>query len=84
MNTVQMWWQKLVPPEPVAPAPKARSAIPRQRRPVPFRTPDAPELELSVAPEPSKPSHVGAAGFDPYASDAGYSKPHSWERIDHD
>jgi hypothetical protein len=29
-------------------------------------------------------SRIGAAGFDPYASDAGYSKPHSWERLDHD
>jgi hypothetical protein len=30
------------------------------------------------------PSRVGEAGFDPYASDAGYAKPHSWERVDHD
>ncbi|HWJ07370.1 MAG TPA: hypothetical protein VNS57_16465 [Steroidobacteraceae bacterium] len=25
-----------------------------------------------------------SAGMDPYANDAGYAKPHSWERIDHD
>jgi hypothetical protein len=41
-------------------------------------------LELTDAPEARKPSRVGAAGFDPYSSDAGYSKPHSWERVDHD
>jgi hypothetical protein len=27
---------------------------------------------------------VGAGGFDPYSSDAGFEKPHSWERIDRD
>jgi hypothetical protein len=31
-----------------------------------------------------KPSRVGEAGIDPYASDAGYQKPHAWERLDHD
>jgi hypothetical protein len=41
-------------------------------------------MKLVDAPPDRTPSRVGAAGFDPYASDAGYSKPHSWERIDHD
>ena len=27
---------------------------------------------------------VGAGGFDPYSSDAGFEKPHSWERIERD
>jgi hypothetical protein len=45
-----------------------------------------PEQGLSLAdePAPKKPGRSGAAGFDPYASDAGYAKPHSWERVDHD
>jgi hypothetical protein len=41
---------------------------------------------LSVVDEPpkQKDSRTGASGFDPYSSDAGYAKPHSWERVDHD
>jgi hypothetical protein len=46
--------------------------------------PETPGLELADAPEARKPSRVGAAGFDPYSSDAGYAKPHCWERVDHD
>jgi len=41
-------------------------------------------LELADDEPRDRPSHTGAAGFDPYSSDAGYSKPHSWERVDHD
>jgi hypothetical protein len=45
-----------------------------------------PPGELTVADEPpaSKASRTGRGGFDPYSSDAGYTKPHSWERVDHD
>lgn len=46
--------------------------------------PQTPGLELADAPEARKPSRVGTAGFDPYSSDAGYAKPHCWERVDHD
>jgi hypothetical protein len=35
-------------------------------------------------PPRQKASGTGQPGFDPYSSDAGYSKPHSWERVDHD
>jgi len=41
-------------------------------------------LELADDEQRVRPSRVGAAGFDPYASDAGYSKPHSWERVERD
>jgi hypothetical protein len=76
MGTVRSWWQKLTGREPAKPVPQPRTAAPK--------APKSPGLELSDAPEPRKPTKVGAAGFDPYSSDAGYSKPHSWERVDHD
>jgi hypothetical protein len=41
-------------------------------------------LELADEVPQRQPSRGGGAGFDPYASDAGYAKPHSWERVDHD
>ncbi|MFO1395250.1 MAG: hypothetical protein U1F09_15985 [Steroidobacteraceae bacterium] len=49
----------------------------------PRRTPPA-GLEIAETPPPARPAQTGPGGFDPYASDAGYQKPHSWERVDHD
>lgn len=80
MGRLRDWWERLtgsaaptVAPRPsVTPQPKAGSGQPTD------------ELTLADGAPRDKPSRVGAAGFDPYASDAGYSKPHSWERIDHD
>jgi hypothetical protein len=77
MGSVKSWWHKFtgrgaarpVAVNPPVAAPKAQKTS---------------GLELAEAPEGRKPSGVGAAGFDPYSSDAGYSKPHSWERVDHD
>jgi len=77
MGTVKSWWRKLV----------GRGAVQPVAAKPPVAPPNAPAtsgLELKDAPAASKPSRVGAAGFDPYSSDAGYSKPHSWERVDHD
>jgi hypothetical protein len=77
MGTVKSWWRKFTgrgTVQPVAATPPV--AVPK--------APKASGLELADAPEDRKPSRVGAAGFDPYSSDAGYSKPHSWERVDHD
>jgi hypothetical protein len=77
MGTVKSWWRKFT----------GRSAAPAVTSKPPVAAPKAPktsDLELTDAPESRKPSRVGAAGFDPYSSDAGYSKPHSWERVDHD
>lgn len=45
-------------------------------------------LTLADDPPPSRtPPRTRAsrsAGTDPYANDAGFAKPHSWERVDHD
>jgi hypothetical protein len=41
-------------------------------------------LEIAETPAPHPPARPGSAGFDPYGNDAGYTKPHSWERVDHD
>jgi hypothetical protein len=77
MGTVKSWWRKLT----------GRGVEQQVAANPPVAAPKAPKtsgLELADAPESRKPSRVGAAGFDPYSSDAGYSKPHSWERVDHD
>lgn len=77
MGHLQRWWQRLTGTGSAA-APKSRpAAVPRK--------PDEPsEMQLVDSVPEKKPSRVGAAGFDPYSSDAGYAKPHSWERVDHD
>ena len=77
MGYLQRWWQRLTGTSP--------AAVPVAKSTAVARKPDAPsEVQLAdVAPGKTR-SRVGAAGFDPYASDAGYSKPHSWERVDHD
>jgi hypothetical protein len=80
MGMLSQWWNRLTdkrpppPPSihrpPAAPAPRRASA----------------EGELSLADDyaPPRSGRHGSAGFDPYGSDAGFAKPHSWERIDHD
>jgi hypothetical protein len=78
MGNLRTWWQKLmgkgaeVPAPSPAPGPASRSA------------PGPEGLELANEPDRTEHGRVGAAGFDPYSSDAGYAKPHSWERVDHD
>ena len=78
MSRLRDWWRRLTgrPPraqdQPRPAAPKPRTAAP----------PD--DLQITDGPPVRGPNRVGAAGFDPYASDAGFSKPHSWERVDHD
>ncbi|MCM2313259.1 MAG: hypothetical protein NDI84_17865 [Steroidobacteraceae bacterium] len=80
MGRLRDWWERLTGSAAAAaePRPAAKSQ--------PKAGPNQPTGELTLADEAArgKASRVGAAGFDPYASDAGYSKPHSWERIDHD
>ena len=78
MGTLRAWWQRLkggdAKPPGVAP------------RPVRPRKDNDPDPGLSLVDDPlAKPRSRGrTAGFDPYSSDGGYSKPHSWERLDHD
>ena len=42
------------------------------------------ELTLTDDPPQEKRRRPGSVGIDPYSNDAGYAKPHSWERVDHD
>jgi hypothetical protein len=76
MGFLQEWWRKRKG--------KGPEATVRTRKPTARKAPRAGELELADEPEPKKPGQVGAGGMDPYSSDAGYAKPHSWERVDHD
>jgi hypothetical protein len=78
MPRLAEWWRRLTGgPRDVQDHPQ-----PVATRPRPAAQSDG--LEIVDAPPVRRPSRVGAAGFDPYASDAGFSKPHSWERLDHD
>ena len=80
MGMLRDWWSSLTgrATTPVA-APVHRPAANKPPRP-------AGDDGLSLAEDPPQQQQRrhGRAGFDPYASDAGYAKPHSWERIDHD
>jgi hypothetical protein len=78
MSRLRDWWRRLTGGTPEVHEPP--------RRIVPKTDPAPPPDGLQVVEPPParKPSRVGAAGFDPYSSDAGYAKPHSWERVDHD
>ncbi len=78
MGRLHDWWQYL------AGAPARPRHHPRAATSQPKRRPASDGLELVDDPPTVRPSRVGAAGFDPYASDAGFAKPHSWERVDHD
>jgi len=73
------WWRRVTGRTATA-APHPRPAA----RPAPSSKPASDELALADHAAPKRPSRTGAAGFDPYSSDAGYAKPHSWERLDHD
>jgi hypothetical protein len=78
MGLLRNWWGR----------PKGRRAgpTPSSRRAPPESGPGraAGGLELADDRPAGQPARAGRAGFDPYASDAGYAKPHTWERVDHD
>ena len=76
MVTLRGWWRRVTGKDPEV---TAQSTKPTERPVIP-----AQDLRLADEPQPRKPGNIGAGGFDPYSSDAGYSKPHSWERVDHD
>jgi hypothetical protein len=76
MGGMREWWQRLRGRAYGVPAPAPKSAT---KKPPPVEG-----LGLADEPQSRKPGHIGAAGFNPYSSDAGYEKPHSWERVDHD
>lgn len=81
MGRLRDWWNRVTGRTPAAKgAPHARA--PKAQA----RTGSKPPGELSLADDAPKrkTSRTGRSGFDPYSSDAGHAKPHSWERIDHD
>jgi hypothetical protein len=90
MGRLERWWQRLVGrPEPVdshqsktrhvTPGDAHKPGTPTTKRP-------AAPGELTIADDkPAKQKErSGRAGFDPYSSDAGYSKSRGWDRVDHD
>lgn len=81
MGRLRDWWDRMT-----GRIPAATNARPEEAAQARARQDSGPPGELSLAGEPPKPkgSRTGQAGFDPYSSDAGYAKPHSWERVDHD
>jgi hypothetical protein len=91
IGRLKRWWQQLVGhPQSVDEKQSTTRPIPSgdpTRKPGKQATqrPGAPG-ELSIADDcPAKPKpRSGRAGFDPYSSDAGYSKPRGWDRLDHD
>lgn len=78
MTTWQDWWDRLLG--------RDRPEPPSARPPVKPREPEEPKsadtLELAETPDRARPSKRGGGGFDPYANDAGFSKPRGWERVD--
>ena len=78
MGRLRNWWQRLTGAPHESPQ-KPPTATARPSQPT-----SVDGLELADDEQRERPSRVGAAGFDPYASDAGYSKPHSWERVERD
>lgn len=80
MGRLRDWWERRTGTSATAVAVRHPATPLPQAGPQP--TDDG--LTLADGAPRNRPSRRGEAGFDPYASDAGYSKPHSWERIDHD
>jgi hypothetical protein len=77
MGSLRDWWDRMLGRSPPAPPPVKRRAPPQNPKP-------AATLEIADTPATREPVHPGSAGFDSYGNDAGYTKPHSWERVDHD
>ena len=79
MGIIERIWHRLATGN-AAPAPEPiRSKSKKPRQPI-----AKDELTLADGPPEKKHSRPGSAGIDPYSNDAGFSKPHSWERVDHD
>jgi hypothetical protein len=81
MGRLRDWWDRVKGRTPAA------ADLRHERAPkTGARTDPKPPGELRIADErpKQKASRTGRPGFDPYSSDAGHSKPHSWERVDHD
>lgn len=79
MSMIGDWFRRLLGRTVERPAPP-----PARPKPAAARNPASGELSIDETPPARAPNKPGGAGFDPYSSDAGYQKPHSWERVDHD
>ncbi len=79
MGRVSDWWDRLT-----GRAKAAGSAAPRKSEPRDRAATGRDRLELADDAPKDRQPRTGRAGFDPYSSDAGYAKPHTWERVDHD
>ena len=80
MGMLKRWWRSLT-----GRATKpAGTPVPRPAAKKPPAQAGDEALSLAEDPPKQPKRRHGRAGFDPYASDAGYAKPHSWERIEHD
>jgi hypothetical protein len=82
MRRLRRLWLRLTGRSPAATPPQRPER--RIRRPAVPQSKDPGELRLVDGAATGPGRRAGAAGFDPYSSDAGFAKPHSWERIDHD
>jgi hypothetical protein len=78
MARLSGWWRRVTGRGQAAQVPAERPRL-HAARPA-----ASPALELTDDTPGHRPARAGEAGFDPYASDAGYQKPHAWERLDHD
>lgn len=67
------------PAQPGAP-PRAKTELSLAQSP----QPGSGELRLDDAPRAPPARPAVQEGFDPYSSDAGFARPHAWERVDHD
>ena len=81
MGRLRDWWDRVTGRAPAATESRYKRAPKAHAHP----DPKAPgELSLTDEPPKQRTPKTGQSGFDPYSSDAGYAKPHSWERVDHD
>lgn len=82
---LQRWWDELLgrprwyrDADGRTPQSRTKPAGPAARAGLTF-------VDGSAIPPPAQRARSRrSAGMDPYANDAGFAKPHSWERIDHD
>jgi len=79
MGRLRDWWARRFGRD--EPSRTAATPVKRPVTPPPVNSSNG-TLELADPPAKRKPSRAASAGFDPYANDAGYSKPRGWERVE--
>jgi hypothetical protein len=87
MSRIGDWFRRLGGRPAESPTPTPVRMTPAKQpanKPAPGSPAPPGQLSIEDAPPARPAAKTGAAGFDPYSSDAGYQKPHSWERVDHD